>query len=90
MISIDVKGRYRNSEFCKKMENIMDTIEFKLTNVRRIQRLSCHQLLEVMNDWTIDTEVITSHEKIEYFINKFKANDCKYFLDTLEPIISLF
>ena len=68
----------------------MDTIEHKLTNVRRVQRLSCCQLLEVMKDWTIDKELIKSDGRFGYYLKKFQENtieeydnNCRYFSDIL-------
>ena len=74
---------YEKSDFSEKIEKISQIIENKLTNLRRVQRFSCNQLLEVMKDCTIEREVIKNDYRFEYFLMKFQDNKFQYFKDIL-------
>ena len=74
---------YINSGFLTQILKCEETIETKLTNSFRKRRLSCTQILKVMNDFTIDKDLISSDERLDYYLNKFQ-HEAIYFHDILK------
>ena len=74
---------YTNSGFLKKILKCEEIIETKIANSLRKRRISCIQILEVMNDWTIDKQSIRDDHRLDYYLNKFE-HEAIYFLDILK------
>ena len=79
-----IKELYENSGFFGKIQNCMEIISSKLTNFNRNERISCHQMLEEMKDWTLDREFITTEDNFNYYSKLFNENKLEFFSDILE------
>ena len=63
---------YDNSGFLAKIPILEEIIVLKLSNTLRYRRYSCPQILEVMNEFTIDKQSIRVEEKFYFYLNKFE------------------
>ena len=74
---------YTNSGFLTQILKCEEIIETKLTNSFRKRRLSCTQILEVMNEFTIKKDLIKNEERLNFHLNKFQ-HEVIYFYDILK------
>ena len=63
---------YQNSGFSKEILKCEEIIASKLTIAFRKRRLSCTQILEVMNEFTINKNLIRDDDRLDYYLNKFQ------------------
>ena len=74
---------YENSGFLTQILKCEEIIETKLTNSFRKRRISCTQILEVMNNLSLNKDLIRNDESLNYYLNKFQHKEI-YFFDLLK------